>query len=701
MKLYFAYLLALPLLCLNQIAFADEVLEEIVVTAGLRDSVLLKSAGSISVVDEQTITDRAARHFEDTINTLPNVNFSGGGTRARFVQVRGVGDLEQFVDPKHFPSVGLTIDGIEVGNTATGAVLMDVEQVEVLRGPQGTAFGANALAGMINIKTNEPAEEPGAKFTASYGNFDSWQLGAVLSGPLSESVGARLAIQQNRSDGFYENTFVNRDNTNKRDELSLRAKLNWKPNADSELKLIVAYADLDGGYDAFSLDNVRTTLSDNPGNDRQETMTLALKGDWQVLPGASIETLFSWISNDEDYAFDEDWVFSGFCDGIRCDPLFEFSNTDSLLRDRDTYALDIRLRSEPGVFSWVGGVYTQHREEDLQRQYFGPFTSEYETQRYAVYADLQWQVGDTWQLSTGFRYEHFEDDYNDSNALNTDTSDGYWSGQAKLEYFFDDNTIFYASLSRSVKPGSVNTDTSSNFPIVNPLFQSFLLTRQVFSPETLFNKELGIKGRYLDDRLTLSLSLFHMDRNNAQLESFVFDATTFVFTSFLDSSSDAENYGLELELDYQVSLAAGLFAHFGYLETSVDELNVFDLDSSQFVSRRNRDQAKAPRWQYNVGVNLDFNERLHGRFEIEGRDDSFFGYYHNGKIDGYTLAHASLSYELGNVTVQAWVRNLFDKDFEIHGLYFANDPRDGFAVNRSYYQFGEPRVYGVNLSYTF
>ena len=293
MKLYFKYLLALPVLCLAPLALADEVLEEIVVTAGLRDTVLMKSAGSISVVSEQTIIDRAARHFEDTINTLPNVNFSGGGTRARFVQVRGVGDLEQFVDPKHFPSVGITIDGIEVGNTATGAVLMDVDQVEVLRGPQGTAFGANALAGMVNVRTNEPGEEPAAKFIAGYGNFDSWHLGAVLSGPLSDSVGARLAIQQNRSDGFYENTFINRDNTNKRDEFSLRAKVNWKLNADSDLKLILAYADLDGGYDAFSLDNVRTTLSDNPGNDRQETLTLALKGDWRVLPGASIETLFS------------------------------------------------------------------------------------------------------------------------------------------------------------------------------------------------------------------------------------------------------------------------------------------------------------------------------------------------------------------------------------------------------------------------
>ena len=144
-----------------------------------------------------------------------------------------------------------------------------------------------------------------------------------------------------------------------------------------------------------------------------------------------------------------------------------------------------------------------------------------------------------------------------------------------------------------------------------------------------------------------------------------------------------------------------MFANIGYLETSVDELTVFDLDTSQFISRSDRDQTKAPNWQYNLGLNLDFSEQLRGRFEIEGRDKSFFGYYHNGQIRSYTLAHASLAYQFGNFNIQAWVRNLFDEDYQVHGLYFANDPRDGFAVNRSYYQFGEPRVYGVNLSYSF
>ncbi len=86
--------------------------------------------------------------------------------------MRGVGDLEQFVDPKHFPSVGIVLDGIELSNVASGALLFDTEQVEVLRGPQGTRFGASALAGMINIRGREPGDTPSVDASAGYGNRD-------------------------------------------------------------------------------------------------------------------------------------------------------------------------------------------------------------------------------------------------------------------------------------------------------------------------------------------------------------------------------------------------------------------------------------------------------------------------------------------------------------------------------------------------
>ena len=678
------------------LVFADDTsarLEEVVVRAGFYDTQLMHTAGSISVLDEAAIDDRSARHLDDMLGVLPNVSFTAGGGRARFVQIRGVGDLEQFVDPKHFPSVGITIDGIEAGTTATGASLMDVRQIDVLRGPQGTRFGANALAGMVNIHTNDPTETLTGYINTGYANFDTWHVGAALSGPLSETIGGRIALRQNSSDGFIDNTFLGRDDTNDRDEFTTRGKLHWSIAEDTEIRFTADYSDIDNGYDAFSLENSRRTRSDRPGTDAQERIALGLAADWAVSTGIQLETRLSWSDADEEYGFDEDWVFAGFWNG--------FASTDLLERDRSVVSADLRLKSDPARISWVVGFYTQRRDEDLDRQHFGPFTSAYKTERYAGYGQLMFELAPYLTLTTGIRYEHFNDEYDDTNSLISDSSEDYWTGELTLEHLFSDDVLFYGTLSRGVKPGGINTDTSSNLPLVAATFATFLTSRQRFSSEVLFNKEIGVKASLLDNRLKLRLTGFHMDRYDAQLESFTFDPSTFIFTSFLDSGSDAENYGAELELDYAINRFANVFANVGYLETNVEQLTVFDLDILDFRSLKNRDQAKSPNWSYNLGMNFSLNDRLHGRFEVEGRDTNFFGYYHDGEIDAYTLAHASMSYDVGPVTVQAWIRNVFNTNYAVHGLFFANDPRDVFSVNREYFQRGEPRVFGVNLSYTF
>jgi iron complex outermembrane receptor protein len=97
---------------------------------------------------------------------------------------------------------------------------------------------------------------------------------------------------------------------------------------------------------------------------------------------------------------------------------------------------------------------------------------------------------------------------------------------------------------------------------------------------------------------------------------------------------------------------------------------------------------------------VSLTPRLSARFELEGRSDSFYGYYHNQEIEGYTLVNASLRYHIGAFTIRVWGRNLGNKDYAVHGLYFANDPRKAY-VNEAYRQFGEPRVYGVDLRYEF
>ena len=201
-----------------------------------------------------------------------------GASRARFLQVRGVGDLEQFLDPKHFPAVGIRIDDIDLGSAANAAMLFDREQVEFLRGPQGTGFGTSALAGLVNIRGRRPSDAFEGYARIGIGNYGSWHAGAAVSGPLGEAAKGRLAVLRNTGDGYIANTHPGRDDTNGYDETSVRATLEFDPNDRSHYGVTALYFDGRNGYDAFSLDNTRDTLADRPGHDNQKTLALGRAG---------------------------------------------------------------------------------------------------------------------------------------------------------------------------------------------------------------------------------------------------------------------------------------------------------------------------------------------------------------------------------------------------------------------------------------
>ena len=118
-----------------------------------------------------------------------------------------------------------------MGSMATGmagaAVMMDINQIELLRGPQGTRYGTNALAGMVNIRSNDPTEELSGSIEGGVADYQTWNLGAAVGGPLAERLLGRFAIRRYKSDGYLQNDFLGRDDTNSRDEFSVRGKLRW------------------------------------------------------------------------------------------------------------------------------------------------------------------------------------------------------------------------------------------------------------------------------------------------------------------------------------------------------------------------------------------------------------------------------------------------------------------------------------------
>ena len=721
-------------------------LEEIVVTAGFRDRDLMTSPGSATVVDEETARDRAARHLESVLSVAPNINYASGGSRARFIQVRGIGDLEQFIDPKHFPAVGVSFDDINLGGTANAGMLFDAGQVEILRGPQGTRFGTGALAGLINIRGNRPSDEFMSYIEAGAGNYGAWNLGAVVSGPIGDSVGGRIAVQKNRGDGYIDNAALNRSDTNGYDETIVRATFEAAPNDRATYGLTALYFDGNNGYDAFSLDNTRTTLADEPGRDDQKSAALAGRAEWSLGEATTLSAVATWLDSDLAYGYDEDWTFDGICDGTLCDPVWDrYVAADEYLRDRSEVSFDLRLLGDArqgapagqgASIEYVVGAYAQSRDEDLHRIRTDPwsvtdFTSAYETDREALYGQIDIVPGGrgatargaagrgetargatgggasspsaggagSLTFTAGFRYERFTDAYADSGGFTSASDDTLTSGELTLSWEASPETTLYATVARGNKAGGVNTAASSSFALMQPAFQSFMQGRLLVGKETLDNREVGLKGRYADGRLALRAALFDMDRDDAQLESWMWDGVSFLWIGFLDNV-DGSNTGAELELEFDASSRTRLFASLGWLDTEVDRIETYDLDLGDFVARTGIEQAKSPEFQFNVGASVAFSDRWRARIEVEGRDDNRFGYYHAGSLPSYTLLNASIAADFGSTELQLWGRNLADEDYAVHGLYFGNDPRKGW-INETYLQYGEPRVVGVTVRYSF
>jgi iron complex outermembrane receptor protein len=691
----------------------EPLLDEVVVTARFRDTTLLESMGSISVVPQSTIAERAAQHLQDVLNAVPNVTWAAGASRARFVQIRGVGDLEQYYDPKYYPAIGLMLDDLELGDTANMGMLFDIDQVEVLRGPQGTRFGASGHGGMIFLRSNAPTDSFVGEVSGGAGNYDTNNAGLVLSGPLTDTLGARLAVQQNSSDGYIENEQLDRNDTNNIDELTSRVRLRWTPTESAQYDLSATYFDADNGYDPWSLENNRTTFTDQPGSDDQQTAAVSAAGDWELNTTHSVRASLSYLDTDLHQSFDADWVSDDFCVRYLCSSGND-TTQEIFDRKRERWIGDIRLLGGEqgnirGASRYVLGVYANTASEKFDYQHpsiwygYAASNSDYDSDRYAGYGEFQHDFTNQLTLVAGVRMEYIKDDYSDSNAFSSDNNDTLWDGEISARYSLADNTMMYATIANSQKPGGINTSASANAPFMSPVFQDFADDKLQFDNETLLNKEIGLRTEQFDRRLALNVALFHAHRDHAQLENWMWDEAAGLWLGYLDSTSDSTSYGAEIESTFDVNNAVQLFANLGALHTKVDSLTVYDLDQAQFVDKDGRAQAKSPSYQYDVGTRISLNEHWSGHLEIEGRDNSYFGYYHDGKLDDYQLLNASLQWRNEKVAITLWGRNLADEDYAVHGLYFGADPRDDFGAwsNQTYLQLGEPRTYGLALVYSF
>ncbi len=678
-------------------------LDEIVVTATLRPLPVQDLPGSVSVLSGQTLRDAGQQHFEDVLALVPNLNWAGDTARPRYFQIRGIGELQQYQGAPN-PSVGFLIDDIDFSGLATAATLFDVDHIEVLHGPQGTVYGANALAGLIYVKSADPATEFGGRVEVDAGDYGERSYGFVVTGPVEALDSSfRLAVQRYTSDGFYYNAYLHRNDTNARDETTIRGKWRYRPNDDLSVDLTLLRVYVNDGYDAFAIDNSRITQSDHPGMDNQHSTGFSARANYTGWTPATITAIATYADSLIDYGYDGDWG----------NPLlwapYTYDYTEYQNRHRITRSLELRLANgaEHGV-SWLIGAYAFELTEGLTDTsagvYADPFdatqngssltviNSGYRARSGALYGQLDGDLSPRLRYSVGLRGERRTSRYDDTTTnldaptTANDFAPAYdlWGGQASLTYALADGQNLYALVSRGYKAGGFN------------LGPGLPANQLLFAPEWDLNYEIGHKARLEDGRLQVDTSLFYMQRHSEQLltgeQLDPSNPNTFIF--YTGNARSGYNYGLENSLAWAASDRLTLGGSLGLLQT------LYTGFMQNGVLFPDRALPHAPDWQAALNATWRDPRGPYARLDLTGMGAFYYDLPPNPtRSSPYQLVNAKLGWEHARYEVYLWGRNLFNRDYTVRGFYFGDQPPD--FPNKVYTQLGEPRNWGVHLTAKF
>jgi iron complex outermembrane recepter protein len=687
---------------LGSAVLAAEAVEEIVVTATFREQTLQDVPASVTVLGADMLSDAGRQHFQDVLSLVPNLNWAGGTSRPRYFQVRGIGEREQYEGAPN-PSVGFLVDDIDFSGIGMPATLFDVERIEVLRGPQGTRYGANALAGLVVVTSKEPDSSPGYSVEASAGDYGTRSAGLVATAPVESLNSAwRFALQQQQSDGYMRNAYLGRDDTNERDELTGRFKWRWDASEATTVDLTILHANLDNGYDAWAIDNSRRSLSDRPGKDSQRATGASARVTTTAFAPYTFTAIASYADSNSTNSFDADWGNSESWGTYTYD---YFQRSD---RDRNTGTFEARLASPApatsGDLGWLVGSYVMRMEEDgrdrLNGVYADPadpawdgssaddMSSTYEATSAAIFAQLDQMITERWRWSAGLRAEQRNADYADrgisggaAQLSDLSATDSMIGGQVALSADVTESATAYVSLSRGYKAGGFNL---GNIPE----------EARGFDPEYLWSAETGIKADVFDGRGLLETSVFYQWRRDLQIRSGQqLDPTnpgTYVFVT--DNLANGYNTGVETSLSFALNSSLDVGGSFGLLRTKAsggvrEDGEVVDA----------REQAHAPEYTASLFADWHHSSGFAARVDVSARDNFYFDVAtdHDRRSSPYVLANFKVGYERDRWSAFLWMRNALDEDYAVRGFYFYNEPP--FSEQSLYTQLGDPRQVGITV----
>jgi len=706
----------------------DSQLDEIIVTATLRATPATEVPGSITVLDSQVLQDAGRANFEDVLGLIPNLNWAGDTSLPRYFQLRGIGELQQYQGAPN-PSVGFLIDDIDFSGLGTAGTLYDIDQVDVLRGPQATRYGANALGGLIYLRSAEPTDTLYGRVDLDGGDYGTRSEGAVISGPIdSLDSGFRLAVQHYYTNGYFNNVYLNRDDTNREDEYTYRAKWTFTPSDRLRFELTAVQVDIDNGYDAFTIDNSRNTESDQPGVDSQHSTGVSARVHYLTSDTVGFTAVATYAKSIIKYSFDGDWGNPVLWAPVAT--IYQASEVQN--RDRTTKTIELRLGTEdPHGFGWLVGFYGNLLDEtlsDLSLSDYQPLgtpvdpvddqsdnviDSGYRARNLALFGELDGDLAANLRWSFGLRGERWSANYQGTTTDFLGTNTGYtnapvtptaiesvtlaalspvnnlWGGHASLTYKLDSTQSLYTTVSRGYKAGGFN------------LSQGLLPNQLLFNPETDVNVEAGYKADMLDHRLKINADVFYLYRHDAQITtSFQSDPSNpddFVF--YTGNAASGHNYGLESDADWRAADRVTLGANLGLLQTYFEDF-VQQGASGTTLLTVSRELANAPHWQAAVNATYRDPRGPFARVDVTGMGGYYFDLPPNETTSKpYGLFNAKIGWETARWSAYLSGRNLLDKRYPVRGFYFGDVPPN--FTNEVYVQLGDPRTWVASVSVNF
>jgi iron complex outermembrane receptor protein len=708
-------------------AAGDGLLEEIVVTAQRRAESLMDVPIPVSAIGDAQIERQRIQSIENVLAQVPNVSFVSLGSRDRKeVSMRGVSNqLNPFADARS-STYAFYMDEFNVAVGTSNPEILDLERIEVLRGPQGTYFGRNAVGGALNVITKKPTNELGAEVGMGFGNYGSWNAHVIANVPLvDEKLALRFSGQTRNTDGFIEN--INAIGGGNDGEFnSARATLRFTPNERLTWDLNYNFNDGDEGMrvgvpTGFLTATWRAVYYQNrPGNVASPDgvgfyPTNRDRVNFNRPQGVGAK--FDYVSSRIQYDFDATTLTAvagnltsqlyniGDVDGGSIDAFYE-----NLFVDRNSKSAELRLASRNAqTIEWsIGAMAGRDRGVLNQKTFHGTQSplgrpngfeitgadSDTENEYWALFGQATWNVSDRWKVILGGRYSQETVKtigQTRSNTIITGTNNRKadftdFSPRLTVSWKPGDLGLIYATASKGFKAGGTQTSGTAQL-------------RNDYDPEKLWNYELGWKSEWFDKRVRLDVSAFYMDWENVQqfIRFQFIDPTSGLLRAVtgIDNATSARSKGLELSADAIVfeGMRVGLTA--GYLDARYGRWTNALIDGA-LINASGKPLINAPKWT--IGVNAEYTRTLFAdvegfaRVEWTSRSEQLSNtfalrYATNPFIaPGYNFVNLRFGFGTPRWNVNAYAENAFDRNF------FANAYEKAFysgvQVEPSVRQFG-------------